>query len=154
MIPSEAPPDNVWNAGVVTDCWRFLSLVSICQLLLQSTQHEPTFYNQFSLVCNRKKKRTSTIILFTVIVNFFFPTILKTSWSVLRLTLDVIRQREKISVIRYFWCPFVLSYLWCHTFCGGLLAPLCRPKTPDLSDQDTKITWPYLQVVSLTNLNR
>lgn len=71
MIPSEAPTDNVWNAGVVTDCWRFLSLVSICQLLLQSTQHEPTFYNQFSLVCNRKKK-TSTIILFTVIVNFFF----------------------------------------------------------------------------------
>lgn len=72
MIPSEAPTDNVWNAGVVTDCWRFLSLVSICQLLLQSTQHEPTFYNQFSLVCNRKKKKTSTIILFTVIVNFFF----------------------------------------------------------------------------------
>lgn len=113
MIPSEAPTDNVWNAGVVTDCWRFLSLVStgICQLLLQSTQHEPTFYNQFSLVCNRKKTKTSTIILFTVIVNFFFPTILKTSWSVLRLTLDVIRQREKISVIRYFWCPFVLPYL-------------------------------------------
>lgn len=62
MIPSEAPTDNVWNAGVVTDCWRFLSLVSICQLLLQSTQHEPTFYNQFSLV---------TIILFTVIFNHF-----------------------------------------------------------------------------------
>lgn len=57
MIPSEAPTDNVWNAGVVTDCWRFLSLVSICQLLLQSTQHEPPFYNQFSLVCNKKKNQ-------------------------------------------------------------------------------------------------
>lgn len=152
MIPSEAPTDNVWNAGVVTDCWRFLSLVSICQLLLQSTQHEPTFYNQFSLVCNRKKNIYNNIVHSHC--DFFFPTILKTSWSVLRLTLDVIRQREKISVIRYFWCPFVLPYLQCHTFCGGLLAPLCRPKTPDLSDQDTKITWPYLQVVSLTNLNR
>lgn len=110
MIPSEAPTDNVWNAGVVTDCWRFLSLVSICQLLLQSTQHEPTFYNQFSLVCNRKKKNIYNNIVHSH-CEIFFSTILKTKWSVLRLTLDVIRQQEKISVIRYFWCPFVLPYL-------------------------------------------
>lgn len=71
MIPSEAPTDNVWNAGVVTDCWRFLSLVSICQLLLQSTQHEPTFYNQFSLVCNRKKKNIYNNIIHSH-CEFFF----------------------------------------------------------------------------------
>lgn len=73
MIPSEAPTDNVWNVGVVTDCWRFLSLVSICQLLLQSTQHEPTFYNQFSLVCNRKKKNIYNNIVHSHCEFFFQP---------------------------------------------------------------------------------
>lgn len=148
------PTDNVWNAGVVTDCWRFLSLVSICQLLLQSTQHERTFYNQFSLVCNQKKKK----IIYNNIVQshceyFFnhFENKLQVFWDWPKMSSDSGRNYQLSDISG---APFVLPYLWCHTFCGGLLAPLCRPKTPDLSDQDTKITWPYLQVVYLTNLNR
>lgn len=148
------PTDNVWNAGVVTDCWRFLSLVSICQLLLQSTQHERTFYNQFSLVCNQKKKKSSTIILFRVIVNIF-STILKTSCKCFEIDPRCHQTAGEIISYQIFLVPLLFCLISGVTrFVGGLLAPLCRPKTPDLSDQDTKITWPYLQVVYLTNLNR
>lgn len=153
MIPSEAPTDNVWNAGVVTDCWRFLSLVSICQLLLQSTQHEPTFYNQFSLVCNRKKK-TSTIILFTVIVNFFFSNHFENKLECFEIDPRCHQTAGENISYQIFLVPLCFALSLVSHVLWGLLAPLCRPKTPDLSDQDTKITWPYLQVVSLTNLNR
>lgn len=142
MIPSEAPTDNVWNAGVVTDCWRFLSLVSICQLLLQSTQHEPTFYNQFSLVCNRKKQNIYNNIVHSH-CEFFFNHFEN------KLECFEIDPRchqtagENISY-QIFLVPLCFALSLVSHVLWGLLAPLCRPKTPDLSDQDTKITWPYL----------
>lgn len=128
------PTDNVWNAGVVTDCWRFLSLVSICQLLLQSTQHERTFYNQFSLVCNQKKKFIYNNIVQSY-CEFFFQPFWKQVGSVLRLTLDVIRQREKISVIRYFWCPFCFALSLVSHVLWGVISPALSTKNP-------RLVWP------------
>lgn len=101
-----------------------------------------------------EKKKTSTIILFTVIVNFFFSNHFENKLECFEIDPRCHQTAGENISYQIFLVPLCFALSLVSHVLWGLLAPLCRPKTPDLSDQDTKITWPYLQVVSLTNLNR
>lgn len=56
MIPSEAPTDNVWNAGVVTDCWRFclLYLFASCYYRALSMNLHSTINSPLSVIEKKK----------------------------------------------------------------------------------------------------